>query len=71
MTRQPWGIERAIAQGIDSARAGGKDAPSPYHDNHPLFPFWWTACVTKTDCRDLSESRIRERVLHQVKPRRM
>lgn len=66
-----YGIDRAIEQGIDSARFHRKEGQSPYHDNHPLFPFWWTAVVTKSDLRDLSDRQIRERVLKQVKPRRM
>ena len=69
MKRLPWGIEFAISRGIEAARNHGKDAPSPYHDKHHLFPFWWTAVVTKTDCRDLSEKRIQARVLEQCKYR--
>lgn len=64
-----YGINRAIEQGIDAARFHGKDADSPYHDRHPLFIYWFAAMVTKADCRDLSERRIRERVLSQHKPR--
>lgn len=65
--RMPWGIELAISRGIESARNHRKDGPSPYHERHPLFTFWWTAVVTKSDCRDWSESRIREEVLRRTK----
>lgn len=64
-----WGIERAIQQGIDSARANHKNGEAPYHLRHPLFPFYWTAVVTKSDCRDLDDKRIRQRVLEQCKYR--
>jgi hypothetical protein len=67
-TQTSWGIERAIQQGIDSARAHKKDsAPEPYNLRHPLFMYWLTALVTAQDCRDWSAHQVRDKVLGQVK----
>lgn len=62
-----YGIDRAIQQGIDSARSYRKDGEGPYHDLHPLFMFWFSAVVKKSDCRDWTDSRIRKAVLAEVK----
>lgn len=55
-------IERAISQGIDSARIYRKDGAAPYHMQHPLFKPWWEAVVLKADCPWMSESEVRQRV---------
>ncbi len=60
-------VNRAIRQGIDSARHFNKDGESPYHLRHPLFPYWWEGVVLKADCRDFSESRIMEEARKRAK----
>ncbi|HKY21291.1 MAG TPA: hypothetical protein VJM31_08735 [Vicinamibacterales bacterium] len=58
--------ERAIQQGIDSARMYRKDGPFEYPMEHPLFAFWWEAVVLKSDCPDLSDSFIRKDVMARL-----
>lgn len=61
----PYAVDRAIQQGIDAARVARKDADAPYDDRHPMFRYWWSAVVAKSDCRDLTDARIREHVIRE------
>ena len=63
----PHGIERAIERGYDSACNYLKDGPCPYHEQHPLFAFWWSAVVKKSDWRDWDRRRVQKEVLKDTK----
>jgi hypothetical protein len=54
-----WLIDRAISQGIESARHNRKDGEFEYDLKHPLFNPWWEGVVMKSDCPDYSDSRIK------------
>ena len=59
-------IQRAINQGIEAARhCKSEDADGPYHENHPLFRYWFCALVTKQTCRDFPEGRIAQKVMQE------
>lgn len=58
--------ERAILQGIDSARVYRKDGPWPYHEQHPLFHYFWEGCVLKSDCPWLSDKQIIKDVMARL-----
>ncbi len=60
---------RAIQQGIDSARVYRKDGPWPYHQHHPLFNYFWEACVLYSDCPWLSDRQIAQDVTMRLEKR--
>lgn len=62
-------IDRAISQGIDSARHHRKDGAAPYNQYHPLFKAWWEAVVLKADLPFMSDNEIHQRVKQTMRKR--
>ena len=61
-----WSVERAIDSGIEAARHAKSDsAEAPYQNSHPMFNYWFSALVTKGNCRDWDDKRIKQHVLSQ------
>ncbi len=59
-------FERAILSGVESARINRKEGESEWHDNHPLFRYWWEAVNLKADWPDMPEQSIVQRIMKKL-----
>lgn len=59
--------DRAINAGYDHACHNRKDGESAYHARHPMFRWFWEACVMKSDIPDYGLEQVRREVLRRVR----